>query len=121
MRALARVAKPFAYSFLLLGGAAVLAGAGMTITINNNTTRKLLVTVYDLNTNPAQQVLASESINGFASVSVSIAADEVGQGHLAWTATTVDPDMRLCGHHDRPKLNDGDTVHVYANTGCAAK
>jgi hypothetical protein len=121
MHALNRVAKPLAYSLLLLGGASVLAGAGMTININNNTTRKLLVTVYDLNTNPAQQVLASESINGFASVSVSIAADESGQGHLAWTATTVDPDTRMCDHRDMSKLNDGDTVHVYANSECAAK
>ena len=93
----------------------------MSITIDNNTTKNLLVTVYDLNINPARQVVSSATINGFASISVMIAADDSGRGHVSWTATTVDKDMRPCGHHDKPHLNDGDTVHVYANSQCAAK
>ena len=77
--------------------------------------------MYDLNAQPAQKVLSGEVINGFASIKISIAADDSGRGHLSWTATTVDRDMRRCGHHDKPKLNDGDTVHVYANSECAAR
>ena len=106
---------------LFLAGTAALAGDGLTITLNNNTTGNLLVTVYDLNSQPPQRVLAGEVINGFASIKISIAADDAGRGHLSWTATTVDRDMRRCGHHDKPKLNDGDTVHVYANGECAAR
>jgi hypothetical protein len=38
---------------------------------------------------------------------------------LSWTAITQDPDMRMCGHNDKPNLNDGDTVHVQADGDCA--
>ncbi len=78
----------------------------------------MLVTVYDLNTDPAQKILASQVINGFATVSVSVTADDSGHGHLSWSATTVDRDMRQCGHRDKPDLNDGDTVHVSADDDC---
>jgi hypothetical protein len=106
---------------LFMAASAALAGDGLTITINNNTTGNLLVTVYDRNAQPPQRVLSGEVINGFASIKISIAADDSGHGHLSWTATTVDRDMRRCGHHDKPKLNDGDTVHVYANSECSAR
>jgi hypothetical protein len=104
-----------------VAGTAALAGDGLSITLNNNTTGNLLVTVYDRNAQPPQKVLSGQVINGFASIKISIAADDSGRGHLSWTATTVDRDMRRCGHHNKPKLNDGDTVHVYANSECAAR
>jgi hypothetical protein len=106
---------------LFVAGTAAPAGDGVSITLNNNTTGNLLVTVYDLNVTPAQKILSGELINGFASIKISIAADDSGRGHLSWTATTVDRDMRQCGHHNKPGLNDGDTVHVYANSECAAR
>jgi hypothetical protein len=97
----------------------VVAGdGGLTITISNDSTSNLLVTVYDLNTDPAQKILASQVINGFATVSVSVSADDSGHGHLSWSATTVDRDMRQCGHRDKSDLNDGDTVHVSADGDC---
>ena len=105
-------------SVLLFLGSTWAFGDGLTITINNNTTKDLLVTVYDLNTNPVQRVLASATISGFASVPLTITADGSGQGHLSWTATSGDRNMRTCGHHDRPHLNNSDTVHVYANSEC---
>lgn len=105
--------------WLLVLGSASSFGDGMSITINNNTTKNLIVTVYDLNTHPAQQIVSNATINGFASISVMVGADASGHGHLSWTATTVDKDMRMCGHHDKADLNDGDTVHVYANSECA--
>ena len=103
---------------ILFMGSTAAFGDGVTITINNNTTKDLLVTVYDLNTNPVQRVVANAIINGFASVPLTIAADGSGEGHLSWTATSGDRNMRTCGHHDRPHLNDSDTVHVYANSEC---
>jgi hypothetical protein len=120
MRVFNRSMVRVVHVLLILGSASAFGGDGMRITINNNTTKNLLVTVYDLNSNPAQQVVSSATINGFASISVMVGADASGQGHLSWTATTVDKDMRMCGHHDKPHLNDGDTVHVYANSPCAA-
>jgi len=117
-----RELKRLGLACLLLGaGTAALAGDGLTITLNNNTTGNLLVTVYDMNAQPPQKVISGAVINGFASIRISIAADDSGHGHLSWRATTVDRDMRRCGHHDKPKLNDGDTVHVYANGECAAR
>ncbi len=109
-----------AASVLCLGSTTVFGGDGLTITINNNTTSSLLVSVYDRNVSPPQKVLSSEVVNGFASISVSITADDRGRGHLSWTATTPGHDMRRCGHRDKPNLNDGDTVHVYANADCRA-
>jgi hypothetical protein len=59
---------------------------GLSITINNNTTDNLLVTVYDLNASPVARVLSNQTINGFASLTVTIMADNSGAGHLSWTA-----------------------------------
>lgn len=117
-----REIKRLGLACLLLFAADTAALAdGLDITLNNNTTGNLLVTVYDMNAQPPQKVLSGAVINGFASIRISIAADAAGHGHLSWRATSVDRDMRRCGHHDKPKLNDGDTVHVYANSECAAR
>jgi hypothetical protein len=91
---------------------------GLTITISNDSTTNILVTVYDLNSVPVQKILASQVINGFASVAVSVSADASGHAHLSWSAITVDRDMRQCGHRDKADLNDGDTVHVSADDDC---
>ena len=108
-----------AYVLFLLSSTSVFAGdVGLTITISNDTTTNLLVTVYDLNASPAQRILSGQLMNGFATMSLSVTPDSSGQGHLSWTATTLDRDMRQCGHRDKPNLNDGDTVHVYANDDC---
>jgi hypothetical protein len=90
----------------------------LTITINNNTSDNLLVTVYDQNTSPAQRVLSTTAIYGNASIPVSISPDGSGMGHLSWTAMTIDHDMRRCGHNDKGGLNDGDTVNVQADSDC---
>ncbi len=90
----------------------------LTITINNNTSDNLLVTVYDQNMSPAQRVLSTTAIYGNASISVSISPDGSGRGHLSWTAMTIDHDMRQCGHNDKAGLNDGDTVNVRADSDC---
>jgi hypothetical protein len=94
------------------------AGDGISITISNNTTKDLVVTIYDLNAPPGTRVLSGERINSFASIKVTIAPDESGQGHLRWTATSGGRDDRTCGRRDKSGLNDGDTVHVYANSSC---
>jgi len=117
MRALSRSMSITLSAAVILGSAA-LGDNGMTIIINNNTTKNLLVTVYDLNANPPQKVASSATLNGFASISVMVSADDSGQGHVSWTATTVDRDMRMCGNHDNPGVNDGDTVRVFADSSC---
>ena len=101
--------------------AAALAGDGVTVRILNDTPDALGVTIFDRNVQPAQAVVSSEVINGNASLSVSVTADASGRGHLSWTATTVDRDMRRCGHKDKPGVNDGDTIRVHANRTCPGR
>jgi hypothetical protein len=103
---------------LALAAAPALADPGVSIAISNNTTSNLLVTVYDKSTQPPEKVVPGQVINSFASILVSVGADGSGYGHVSWRAATVAPDMRRCAHHDRPHLNDGATVHVYANRRC---
>ena len=116
MRAVNRFLLALAFS--MLASATVFGGSGLTVTINNNSDDTLLVSVVDLNASPPQRVLSSVVINGSSSVSVSIAADNRGQGHVSWTARTSDAYMRRCGRDEAANLNDGDTVSVDADTEC---
>jgi hypothetical protein len=104
---------------LTLISASAFADGGINVTINNDTTKDLRVTVYDLNTYPALRAVSSQTINSFASIYVTITADDLGQGDLSWTATTVDQSMRMCSRHDGVHVNDGDTVGIYAKSECA--
>jgi hypothetical protein len=104
--------------FSMLASASVFGGSGLSVTINNNSGETLLVNVVDLNASAPQRVLSNEVINGNASVTVPIAADDQGHGHLSWTARTSDSDMRKCGRDEAANLNDGDTVSVHADSEC---
>jgi hypothetical protein len=113
-----RRAAAFAASLLALGSLSVFGQEGtITLTINNDTSDPLLVTVYDVGAH--QQLLANRAIYGNASVTVSVMQDASGQGHVRWTAMNQDPDMRLCGRDDKTNLNDGDIVNVYAEDDCS--
>jgi hypothetical protein len=109
----------FALACLSLSIPAALGGDGLMITINNDGTDNLFVTVYDRSSSPPQKVLSHTALYGNASISVSISADRSGHGHLSWSAITTDHDMRRCGHKEKSGLNDGDTVNVHADHECA--
>ena len=117
MSILSRSRIKFVCLFFSLASFSALGGGGLNITLNNNTTGTLLVTVYDLNAG-RQAILSSEEINSFASINISVAADQSGHGRLAWTAVNTDRDNRRCAHREKRGLNDGDTVHVFANSSC---
>jgi hypothetical protein len=104
--------------FCMLASASVFGGSGLSVTINNDSDDTLVVSVVDLNASPPQKVLSNEVINGNSSVSVPIAADDAGRGHVSWTARTSDSDMRRCGRDEAANLNDGDSVDVHADTEC---
>jgi len=118
MRNLNRLTISLACLLLGLGAVPALGDQGLTITIANDTSDAIYVTAYDRNANPPQMVLSSRPIYGSASITVTITPDASGQGHLSWTATTIDRDMHMCGRNDKPNLNDGDTVNVHADTDC---
>lgn len=106
---------------LLLVSATALGGLnGVDVTIANDGTEDVLVTVYDTSTQPSSMVLSRERINGFTKIPVSLAADEGGRANLAWTAVTVDPRSRKCGHATRVGLTDSALVSVHADSECSA-
>lgn len=121
MRAFDRTISTLACLALSFGVPAALGADGLMITINNDSSDNLFVTVYDRSLSPPQRVLSHTALYGNASITVSIAANRSGHGHLSWTAMTIDHDMRKCGHNERSHLNDGDTVNVHADGNCASR
>jgi hypothetical protein len=111
----------FGCALFALAHSPATAGGTVTVHIRNDTVDNLTVSVYDRNLGRKLPVLSGQVVNGNASISISISANASGQGHLSWTAATVDADMRRCGRHDNPGLNDGDTVRVHADARCPAR
>jgi hypothetical protein len=77
------------------------------------------VTLFDRNLRRHQMVLSGQIIYGNASIATTVSADSSGQGHVSWKAISTDRDMRRCSHHDNVRVNDGDTIHVWANGRCS--
>jgi hypothetical protein len=121
MSASRRQAAELVYSILSLGGLSVFGqeGGGIDLTINNDTSDNLLVTIYDMGVSPRQTILSNRAIYGNASITVSTSVHASGSGHVSWTAMSQDPDMSKCGHGDKAGLNNGDTVSVYADGSCS--
>ena len=109
-------------ALLLVAAAAVGGSNGVDVTIANDGTEDVVVTLYDTSSQPNGQanavVFARERINGFTKIPVSLTADESGRANLAWTAVTVDPQSRKCGHATRTGLTDAAMVSVHADAEC---
>ena len=105
-------------SFLLMLTAAAVAEDTVTIRIYNDGADDIVVTVYDLNARPPGAVLASQRINGFAWIPVSVAQGAVGNGHVMWTATTAGTSFHKCGYQERRGLANDDSVRVFADSQC---
>jgi hypothetical protein len=106
---------------LLLVSAAAVGGLnGVDVTITNDGTEDVLVTVYDTSLKPESVVLSHERINGFTKIPVSLSADESGRANLAWTAVSADPTSRKCGHATSVGLADASSVAVHADSECSS-
>jgi hypothetical protein len=103
---------------LLVSTAAVGGLNGVDVTITNDGTEDVVVTVYDTSTQPNSVVLSHERINGFTRIPVSLAPDDSGRGNIAWTAVTADANSRKCGHASTQGLSDSASVHVHADGAC---
>jgi hypothetical protein len=101
---------------LLFAGSAF-SDDGIDVKITNDGTQDIVVTVYDLNTNPRRAVLSNARINGFTSIPISLVADANGKARISWTATSTDADFRKCGHA-QAVVGDADTVNVHADSSC---
>lgn len=109
---------------LLLSAAAAGGLNGVDVTIANDGTEDVVVTVYDTSTQPNGRpnavVFARERINGFTRIPVSLTADPTGRANIAWTAVTADPRSRKCGHATQVGLTDSALVSVHADSECGA-
>ena len=103
---------------LLLAATTALGGEGVDVTVTNDTTEDLVVTIYDDSQGPNAVVLAHARINGFTSIPVSVAPDASGHASLSWTATTADPRFRKCGHQDGVQIGDSSSLTVHADSSC---
>jgi hypothetical protein len=104
---------------LLLVSAAALGGLnGVDVTITNDGTEDVVVTVYDTSTRPRSVVMSHERINGFTRIPVSLSPDESGRGNIAWTAVSADSSNRKCGHASTQGLTDSASVQVHADGDC---
>lgn len=106
---------------LPLIGTIAYAGDPVQITVTNDGTDDVLVTVRDMNTHAHSKVLDGQRISGFASVPISVAAGATGTAHVSWTTVTTDPDVHRCGHGDKSALANFDSVHVVAQSTCHAR
>ena len=107
-----------ACTVLLLAGSA-LGGEGVQVRITNDGTQDVVVTVYDMNSNPGRPVLENARLNGFTSVPINLIGDASGHAKLAWTATSSDGVSRKCGHDDA-SVSDDSAVNVHADSSCSA-
>jgi hypothetical protein len=104
---------------LLLVSATAVGGLnGVDVTITNDGTEDVVVTVYDTSTQPNAVVLAHERINGFTRIPISLSTDESGRGNVAWTAVTADTNSRRCGHATNEGLTDSASILVHADAAC---
>ena len=101
---------------LLIAGRAL--ADGVPVTITNDGTEDIEVTIYDTTVGPRAVVL-SQRLNGFSTVPLQLSSDPTGRANLSWTAVTVDPRSRRCGHADSHGLSESASVHVHADGVCA--
>jgi hypothetical protein len=99
---------------------ATAAADGVSVRITNDGTEDVVVTVYDLSTRPRTVILENARINGFATLPVSVAADSSGRATIAWTAVSVDPNSRKCGHAESVQTDNSAAVTVHADSNCGA-
>jgi len=95
-------------------------GEGIQVSITNDGTDDILVTVYDMTVGPNAVVLSHARINGFTTVPLSVAPDATGRANVSWTAVTADANGRKCGHADHVGLRDSASVTVRADSNCPA-
>lgn len=103
---------------LLTPSGAQTIAEGISIKIYNDGADDLVVSVYDLNSNPPARVMLNQQISGFAWVPISISANVAGRGNVRWIARNKDPDFPLCSQRRRQALRDEDSLKVFAVSQC---
>jgi hypothetical protein len=108
----------FSLSLMLLASAAAIADDPVMIRIYNDSAEDIVVSVYDMNAQPPEPVIANQRINGFAWISASVAAGAVGKGHVKWVARNVDPSFHSCGSKEMHGVANDALVYVSVDSSC---
>jgi hypothetical protein len=108
-----------ALPLLLIGSGAFGGLGGVDVKIVNDGTADVVVTLYDMSTEPRSVVLAHERINGFTAVPLSLAADASGRANVSWTAVSADSIRRKCAQDSEAGLGDSAAVTVHADSECS--
>jgi hypothetical protein len=87
------------------------------INVSSGETTLLLVSITDMNMpNPKDGNAFSGNISPGQQISVIIGGNNGGDGHIQWTATTVD--RQKCGSGDLTGLGTGNNVTVSTPSSC---
>jgi hypothetical protein len=105
-------------SLMLLAGAAAVADDPVMIRIYNDDADDIVLSIYDMNAQPPEAVIANHRINGFAWIPISVTAGAVGKGHVKWIARTVDPSFQRCGYQEMHGVENDAMVYVSVNSSC---
>ena len=105
-------------SLMLLASAEAVADDSVMIRIYNDDADDILLSVYDMNAQPPEAVIANQRINGFAWIPILVAAGAAGKGHLKWVARTVDPSFHRCGYEEMHGLENDALVSVSVDSSC---
>ncbi len=109
----------FVLPLLLVAGNAL--GGGINLSITNDGTVDIFVTIYDMSATPQATVVNHQRINGFTTIPISVNSDATGKASISWTAISVDDGERQCGHATKINLDDGAAVNVHVDSDCAAQ
>ncbi|HWX32675.1 MAG TPA: hypothetical protein VNZ53_35245 [Steroidobacteraceae bacterium] len=105
-------------SLMLLVGAPAIADDPVMIRIYNDNADAIVVSVYDMNAQSPEAVIANQRINGFAWIHISVTAGVVGKGHVKWIARNVDSSFHRCGYQEVHGVANDAMVYVSVNSGC---
>jgi hypothetical protein len=106
----------FSLSLMLLASA--VADDPVNIRIYNDNAEDIVVSVYDMNAEPPEAVVANQRINGFAWIAVSVEAGAAGKGHVKWVARNVDSSFRSCGSREMHGVENDALVSVSVDSSC---
>ncbi len=118
MRAKSKTAVILGLSLMLSVSVAAAGGDGLTIRIYNNDADDIVLSVYDMNAQPPEAVVANRRINGFAWMPISVTAGVMGKGHVKWIARTADPRFHRCGYQEMHGVENDVLVYVSVNSSC---
>jgi hypothetical protein len=101
---------------LMFSAGAAFGDEGISLHITNDGTADLFVTVTDANSHIP--IIEHQRLNGFATLPITVTADEQGHANITWTTISVDNGDRHCGRGTSTGLETDASVTVRADSSC---